>query len=256
KIAAAPFHRYLDRAFLILAIAGIWPLMGALGATSPREVGIVPPYGQMKKLFGGIALGIVSLGIVAGIEIVCGVRSFNQTATAHQIVSAIFAGLLAAIIVGTLEEILFRGAVFSGLRRVFGWPISLAVSSLIFALMHFLKRTDSAGMVNWDSGFILLAKFFDFQDFIPEFFSLTLVGAILALAYQRTGNLYFSIGLHGSWIFVLQIFGALTVQPLGAGSFWGSDKIVDGWFAFLILIGTLIAVSLLPLQKRLPYSIK
>ena len=257
RIAAAPFHRYLDRAFLILALIGIWPLMRALGATSPQEVGIVPPYGQMKKLSGGIFLGIVSLAVVAGIEIAGGARSFNQTVTAHQIVSAIFSALLTAIVVGALEEILFRGAIFGGLRRVFGWPIALGVSSLVFALMHFLKRADIAGPVNWNSGFILLAKLFDFHAFVPEFFGLTLVGALLAFAYQRTGNLYFSIGLHGGWVFILKIFGALTVQSASsANSFWGTGKMVDGWLAFLILIATLIVFKFLPLEKRPPYTIR
>ncbi len=258
KIAAAPFHRYLDRSFLILALIGIWPLMRALGATSPQEVGIVPPYGgQIKKLFGGIVVGIISLAIVAGIQIGFGARSFNSNATAHQIVGVIFSALGAAVVVGTLEEILFRGAIFGGLRRVFGWPIALIASSLIFALLHFLKRADIASPVNWNSGFVLLAKLFDFGDFLPAFLNLALVGVILALAYQRTGNLYFSIGLHGSWIFVLQSFGKLTIQPASVtNSFWGSAKIVDGWLAFLILIATLIVVQFLPLQKRLPYTIK
>ncbi len=256
KIAAAPFHRYLDRAFLILAIVGIWPLMRALGATSLQEVGIVPPYGQMKKLFGGIVLGIVSLAVVAGIEIAFGARSFNSTVTAYQMVGIIFSALGTAIVVGTLEEILFRGAVFGGLRRVFGWPIALGISSLIFALMHFLKRADIAGPVNWNSGFILLTKLFDFQTFVPAFLSLALVGAILALGYQRTGNLYFSIGLHGGWVFILKIFDALTIQSASAmNSFWGSAKMVDGWLAFLILVATLIVFNFLPIEKRLPYTI-
>lgn len=257
KIAAAPFHRYLDRAFLILAIIGIWPLMQALGATSPQEVGIVPPYGQEKRLFGGIALGIVSFAVVAGIEIVCGARSFNSTATAHQAISAILFAFGAAIVVSVVEEILFRGAIFGGLRRVFGWLIALIVSSLIFALLHFLKRADIVGSVNWNSGLILLAKLFDFHGFIPEFLSLTLVGVILALAYQRTGNLYFPVGLHGGWVFVLKIFDALTIQsPNSMNSFWGSAKMVDGWLAFLILIATLIVFKFLPLEKRPPYSIR
>jgi len=143
------------------------------------------------------------------------------------------------------------------LRRVFGWPIALGVSSLVFALMHFLKRADIAGPVNWNSGFILLAKLFDFHAFVPEFFGLTLVGALLAFAYQRTGNLYFSIGLHGGWVFILKIFGALTVQSASsANSFWGTGKMVDGWLAFLILIATLIVFKFLPLEKRPPYTIR
>lgn len=253
KIAGAPFHRYLDRAFLILALIGIWPLMRALGATSWREVGIVPPYGRMRKLFGGILLGIISLSIVAGIEMAAGERAFNSHAAASKIIKAVFSALAVAVTVGTLEEILFRGAVFGGLRRVFGWPLALIVSSLFFALVHFLQKADITGPVKWDSGFILLPRLFNFHEFIPGFFGLTLVGIILALAYQRTGDLYFSIGLHDSWIFILKLYGALTIKTAVATPFWGSNKMVDGWLAFLILIVTLIVFKFLPLEKRPAY---
>jgi membrane protease YdiL (CAAX protease family) len=177
--------------------------------------------------------------------------------TAHRIVAAIFSALGTALVVGTLEEILFRGAVFGGLRRIFGWPIALIISSLIFALMHFLKRAEIAGTVHWYSGFVLLSKLFDFNAFLPAFLSLALIGAILALAYQRTDNLYFSIGLHGGWIFILKIYIALTVSTAGATtSFWGGGRMVDGWLAFLILLAMLIAFSLFPAEKRLPCTIK
>src|SRR5208283_3816500 len=61
QAASAPFHRLLDRSFLILALAGLWPLLRSLGATSWRDIGIIPPYGQMKKLAGGLLLGFFSL---------------------------------------------------------------------------------------------------------------------------------------------------------------------------------------------------
>src|ERR1700685_3826454 len=78
KIAAAPFHRYVDRSLLILALAGLWPLLRELGATSLREVGLVLPYGPSKKLFGGLLLGFFSLAVVAGIAIAFGDRVFVQ----------------------------------------------------------------------------------------------------------------------------------------------------------------------------------
>ena len=40
-IAAAPFHRFVDRSLLIFALAGLWPLLRALGMTSWRELGLV-----------------------------------------------------------------------------------------------------------------------------------------------------------------------------------------------------------------------
>lgn len=256
KIAHAPFHRYLDRAFLILALAGIWPLMRSLGATSWRETGFVPPYGQMRKLLGGLALGIISLAVVVGIEIVTGKRTVLQTTTAHQFVGAFLTAVGVGVVVSVLEETLFRGAVFGGLRRVLYWPFALIISSLIFALTHFLKRADITGPVHWFSGFVLLPKLFDFHTFIPEFLSLTLVGVLLCLAYQRTGNLYFSIGLHGGWIFVLKLYSALTIQAPATGvTFWGSNKMVDGWLAFIALAVTTVVFKFLPLEKRPPYTI-
>src|SRR5271154_915073 len=66
QIAAAPFHRFVDRSILILALAGLWPLLRALGATSRWEIGLATPYGQSGKFFGGLLLGFFSLAIVAG----------------------------------------------------------------------------------------------------------------------------------------------------------------------------------------------
>ena len=78
-IAAAPFHRFVDRSLLILALAGLWPLLRALGVTSCREAGLVRPHGQFKKLFGGLLLGFISLAVVAGMAVACGNRVFIQT---------------------------------------------------------------------------------------------------------------------------------------------------------------------------------
>lgn len=256
KIANAPFHRFLDRAFLILALAGIWPLLRALGAVSWREIGLVPPYAQMNRLFGGLLLGFLSLAVVAAIEIAAGRRVFIHDASPHQIVAAIFSACIAAAVVGILEEILFRGAIFGGLRRVLYWPFALVISSIIYALVHFLRRADLSGPVAWDSGLILLPRLFDLHAFIPAFLGLFLAGVLLGLAYHRTGNLYFSIGLHGGWVFVLKLFGALTApSPGGAIAFWGSSKMVDGWLSFLALLMTLVVFKFLPLEKRPAYVI-
>jgi hypothetical protein len=260
-IAGAPFHRFLDRSFLILALAGLWPLLRALGAKSLREMGITPPYGQWNMLGGGLLLGLGSLAMVAGIAIGFGGFHFAKTEDAHKMISTVFSAAGTAIVVAVMEEILFRGGIFGGLRRVFHWPFALAASSAIYALVHFLQRADLAGAVGWNSGLVLLPRvlggFTDFHALVPGFFTLALAGVLLALAYQRTGNLYFSIGLHAGWIFVLKIFGALTVQtPDAATWFWGTAKMFDGWLAFLVLAVFLAASKLLiPGEKRLAYAL-
>jgi uncharacterized protein len=261
KIAAAPFHRFVDRSLLILALAGLWPLLRELGATSLREVGLVLPYGQSKKLFGGLLLGFSSLAVVAGMAIAFGDRVFVQNLTAHKIAGTIFNAIATAAIVATLEEILFRGGIFGGLRKVIYWPIALIVSSAIYALVHFLKHAEITGAIHWKSGLILLPQmlsgFGDFHALVPGFFNLTLAGILLGLAYQRTGNLYFSIGLHAGWIFWLKTYGAFTADaPCAATWFWGSGKMIDGWLAFFILALTLFVFKFLPLgEKRTPFQI-
>jgi len=261
KIAAAPFHRFVDRSFLILALAGLWPLLRALGAKSRWEIGLVPPYGQSKKFFGGLLVGFFSLAIVAGTAIGFGDRFFSQNITAHKIVGTIFSAMATAAIVATLEEILFRGGIFGGLRRIIYWPFALVISSMIYALTHFLQRAEFTGAVTWHSGLELLPKmlagFADFHALIPGFFNLTLAGILLGLAYQRTGNLYFSIGLHAGWIFWLKTYGAFTTDSPGANIWlWGGGKMIDGWLAFFVLVLTLVLFKFLPPgEKRTPFTI-
>jgi len=260
-ISGAPFHRFEDRAFLILALAGIWPLLKAFGAKSPEGLGVTLPYGQLKKFLGGLLLGFFSLALVAAITFGFGERAIVADANASKIIKTIFSAVGSAIVVSVLEEILFRGGLFGGLRRFLWWPIALVVSSVIFGFSHFLQHGEIVGAINWHSGLDLLPQmlrgFGDLRQFIPNFFSLTLVGVVLGLGYQRTGTLYFSIGLHAGWIFWLKIYSSLTCEKNWHGIwFWGTGKMIDGWLAFFVLLIVLGIFRFLPLtEKRLRYTI-
>lgn len=91
----------------------------------------------------------------------------------------------------------------------------------------------------------------------PIFFNLTLAGILLGLAYQRTGNLYFSIGLHAGWIFWLKTYAAFTAaSPRASAGFWGTSKMIDGWLALLVLVAVFFLLKFLPLgRKREPFAI-
>ena len=261
QIAGVPFHRVVNRSLMILALAGLWWLLCAMGATSWRETGLVQIHGQWKKLFGGLLLGFASLAVIAGVSLAGGNRVLAENLSAHKIVGSISSALATAVIVAFIEEILFRGGVFGGLRRILHWALALTASSVIFALVHFLQRVEFAGPVTWNSGLILLPRmlggFADFHALVPGFFNLTLAGFLLGLAYQRTGNLYFSIGLHAGWIFWLKIFGGFTTGvPRAATWFCGTSTMIDGWLALIVLTLTLAVFMLLPLKPaREPFAI-
>ena len=260
-IAAAPFHRFVDRSLLLFAFAGLWPLLRALGMISWRELGLTRPHGQLKKLTGGLLVGFVSLAVVAGMAFASGNRVFIQTMTFYKVITLIFSAIGTAVIVGIIEEILFRGGVFGGLRKLFYWPFALLISSVIYALVHFLRHAELTGAVTWNSGLVLLPQmlggFADFYAFVPAFFNLTLAGILLGLAYQRTGNLYFSIGLHAGWIFWLKTYGAVSATaPHAATWFLGTGKMMDGWMAFIVLAVTLAFFKFLPFKRKSePFSI-
>lgn len=252
-IAQHPFHRFVARAFLILALLGLWPLFRALGAKSVKDLGLISPIGQTRHFAAGFALGLISLGIQALITL--GVGASKPVPQLHNAGSKIFSAALTAIVVGTLEEILFRGGIFGALRRNLHWVRALVASSVVYALVHFLTNAAQSGPVTWYSGLALLPRmfqgFFHWKQLLPGLLNLTLAGSILALAYHRTGNLYYSMGLHSGWVFCLKSYGIFTRHAQGANAWlWGANKMIEGWLALLVLTATLFWVIKSPTAQR------
>jgi membrane protease YdiL (CAAX protease family) len=251
-IHQSPFHRVFGRCLMALALAGIWPLLRSLDVASWRDVGIVSPKGQWHRLVAGFIFGFGSL--VCVVLIVLGAHGFQikTDVTASQLVRGLAGAAATAIVVAVMEELLFRGTIFGALRKTMDWRAALVLSSLIFAILHFIGRTDDAGAVTWSSGLEFLPVMFrDLANpdvFIPMFFNLTLVGLMLGLAYQRTGNLCFSIGLHAGWIFWVKAYGLFAPPGTEARHWlWGTPKLIDGWLAFAVL-----AIAMFVLPRWLP----
>src|SRR6185503_3882870 len=130
RIASASFPRYVNRCLLVLALLLLWPLVRNLEFHSLQEVGIVRPRGQWKKLGAGFLLGFVSLAVVAGISFAFHARHLNERASGSQIFHRLLSAAATAIVTATLEEILFRGAIFGALRKAFHWTFALVLSSM------------------------------------------------------------------------------------------------------------------------------
>jgi hypothetical protein len=247
KLAAAPFPRYVHRSLLGIALIGLWPLVKNLELKSLKEIGLVRPRGQWKKLAAGFLLGLVSLAIVATIAFASHARQMNPKLSDGQIAHKLIDAAATAILIAILEEILFRGALFGALRKVFHWIFALVISSLIYAILHYFESGKFNGTVTWLSGLQLLPLMFqnlgDLHTIIPGVLNLTLAGMLLAWAYQRTGNLYFSIGLHMGWIFWVKAYAIVTQLTPNADKWWwgtGRMAIVNGWVALPVLVGTLL----------------
>jgi len=247
-VGNAPFHRYVNRCILIIALAGLWPLVKNLGFASMAEIGLVKPRGQMKKLSGGFVLGLISLALIAGIAFASHARHMNPRLSGGTIAKRLVEAAGTAVIIATLEEVLFRGALYGTLRKVFDWGPALVLSSLFYAVMHYFESVnDTPGPVTWLSGLQLLPLMFgnlgNFQAVVPGIFNLTLAGMLLAWAYQKTGNLYFSIGLHMGWIFWVKAYALVTIRTHNVDNWWwgsGRMAIVNGWIALPVILATFL----------------
>jgi len=91
--------------------------------------------------------------------------------------------------VAVTEEVLFRGVIFRLLERRGGTWIALAVSALLFGLVHLVNP----GATIWGAVAIAIEA-----------------GLMLGAAYAVTGSLWLPIGLHLGWnVTIVAIFGTI-----------------------------------------------
>jgi membrane protease YdiL (CAAX protease family) len=239
-LARYPFHRHVSRLLLLFALAGLWPLardMRRLGIV-PAPLGLVPA--RMHHWLHGFVWGFGSLALAIGLALAFGARVPDLAHSPEVWLKMLKNAALAAMLAGFIEEFLFRGALFGGLRRREDFLTAAVLSSLFYAILHFFERPQTPYHIHWHSGLVVLAQmlrgFGDWQALIPGLLNLTLVGAILCLAFERTRSILFSFGMHAGLIFWVKASSFSTKPAPGANHwFWGGDKVVDGWITFGLL---------------------
>jgi membrane protease YdiL (CAAX protease family) len=246
EAARAPFARYVNRGLLLMALVGLPLFLRGAGIRRWSDVGVAPGLVRWRRFAAGFALGFTSLALVCAIALAAGGRAPRGRTPGE--LAAQFAGALAtALVVAAMEELLFRGAFFGGLKRVIPWGAALAASSAVYAIVHFMGKPPNPPVVDWLSGLRalpgMLAGMTALHTLVPGFLSLALAGTILALAYQWTGELSTSVGIHAGWIFWLKYYGLVTRGVPGANEwFWGTRRLVDGWMAFVAIVVVLAIV--------------
>lgn len=253
-LAAKPFGRYVNRSFLLVAILGLRPFLRGVELPSLRSLGLGRRSDAPTRLLMGFLLGFLSLAVIVVVALWDGARVRSPELSAIGIVGRAMKAALAAALIGTIEELFFRGALFGALRKTFHWTLALGLSSVLYGVLHFLDRAPAPSAVVWSSGLSALASMggglADPARLVPGLFNLVLVGVILGLAYQRSGSLHFSIGLHAGWVFWLKMYGSVTDHVPGAALwFFGTNKLVDGWLGSLVLGAVFVLLSQVLVQE-------
>ncbi len=231
-----------------MALLGLGRFLASAGFNDGMELrrAFGPPRGA--SFAAGVAVGFGSLALVLAGGLLAGERFWRIGITGSGLAGHVLTALGSALVVAMIEEILFRWALYGALRKVYAKGFAMLLSASIYAIVHFFSRTEASLPITGWSGLALLPRmlrgFGDLHALIPAFINLVVVGSILAMAYERTGRLWLSIGLHGGWIFWLKSTGYLTLRQEGGGGwFWGGEKMIDGWAALIVLVVSYYSVN-------------
>jgi membrane protease YdiL (CAAX protease family) len=234
-----PFHRAMDRALLISAVAAL----GLFWARIPLAT-LWPLDGEAwKKLLLGYFVAAVSIQAMIGFGMaLCGFTSSHLTGS--QAMGRVFLALIAALIAPPLEETIFRGFIQRELVQGVGTVGGLILAAALFTLAHFIKipvELDHQAVYPWSGVTALGSAFASLGEgrlFSGQGLNLFLVGLILGGFFLRAGSLWLNAGLHSGWIFGLLLFTGFErpVEPPRVAYFGGD--ILSSLATTLVLILT------------------
>lgn len=240
-------------AVLILAIVGCQETLKALGMGVKDERSIVKllPYTAGSLIISVVALGTYALfvrvyekrwpceigpkgfirwnviGFVIGIALMVaswgslrlgGWMTVEGVAPQEQWAGMIFYALAGNLVVACMEELLVRGILFRIVEEVMGTWFSLALSAILFGLMHLGNPN-----ANWETSLAIALE----------------AGILLGALYVVTRSLWMPIAVHWAWNSMQQgvIGGALsgnkiesilTSVPVGPEQFSGGAFGIEG----------------------------
>jgi len=183
----------------------------------------------MPDLLKSFAAGTIIIAVLELLLFVFGIRGpeddpdFRLSAIIKLLITALLSGLM----VGILEETIYRGALQGGLQKLAGPVSAIITSSVIYSAVHFIKfpNLPDNSEIHWYTGLeVLQESFHRFEDpaIFDHFLALFAFGVLLALIRIKNGNIYQCIGLHAGAVFAIKIFKDFT------------DHVPDTQFDFLV----------------------
>jgi len=183
---------------LLLPLYGIAPLLlwgvSRWSGDSFADYGLSLSGAFLQSLLLGMALGLTGVLGLYGLQVALGWQRPSQALPPWSWQGGF---LLLALMIGGVEELMFRGFVVNQLQLAYGLAAMVAIASGLFALLH-LIWDGPAGVIN-----------------LP---GLTLMAAVLILArWVDGGSLGLAWGLHSGWVAALAWLDA-SGQGLANGS--------------------------------------
>ena len=239
------YRKYLTYATLIsgLIISGIYlQLYNLLSFNAFGYSGKISKF--IKGMFNGFIYGLTIMLLIEivlfflGIHEIDKTRSYSIESISLLLAKAIIVGLLIA----TIEESIFRGALFTGLYKQTGAVIATLFSSLVYAAVHFIRYKDLPDEtdIGLFTGLTMLPHAFRryYEWYIVDYFlTLFIFGVLLALLRLKHKSIAACIGVHAGIVMLIKVSDYATNRTYG-GTY---DYLVSqynatfGWVSFIVI---------------------
>lgn len=201
-----PFRKVVSRTTLLSGLLFSLLYFAHYNGLSLRRLGIRSHRAHIR-LIQGLAVGLIIVAIIEANLLALGIHDLNaeRLSSFERLSLLLLGGLLTGLLVGIVEELIFRGALLGGLGRQINTALALVTVSLVYAAVHYLKFRDlpADAAIHWYTGLTMLpAALFQFADPARYDAMLTLfvLGLLLGLVRLLTGNLIACIGIHAGLV--------------------------------------------------------
>ncbi len=239
-LANKPYPKFFDRARWLSVLLLLPYLFVQCRITSWKAIGFSRP--MLATFARWFVSGIAMIFIIYGYNTATGAFSFTWEPS--QLVSKIDDAILASLLIGSLEEIVFRGLVFRMFYTALRPITAILLSSFFFAVLHFKTPEFSLGeMAPSEVGIAeaaqiaagtAVAVFTEFD--LKYILAIFLVGVVLHQVFLLSSNLWASIAIHAGWVFTIKLFGNAFATTEQASSFSGTTRVADGYWVSIVLI--------------------
>lgn len=223
-LAASPFVdlpplKVFRRCVSIAAAAALWITVRHGLHRSLRSYG----FGHARRhLWLGLALGAGAVALLGASGAALGIYHLEVTPDRARLLRVAGLFLPAALLIGVLEELVFRGFLLQSLQAC-SRTVAVLVSSGAYSLVHLRSTAVSVPVA-------------------MELAGLFLLGLVLAGSYFKTGQLYLAVGLHAAMAYAARV--NKLVMHIDPELWWlgGTNRLINGllgWGAVL-LVGAII----------------
>ena len=241
-LANKPYPKFFDRARWLCVLLLLPYLFWKCRINSFKSVGFAKPFAKDAALWFLYGVGMIAL--IYGGSYALGGLELREGASLQTLLRSLGDALLAGILVGLLEEIVFRGLVFRMFYTALRPLSAIMASSAFFAILHFKAESNQLDAIDasdiglaegfgiaWQTIASLVTQF-DFTYLTAIF----LVGVLLHQTFLLKGNLWANAALHAGWVFTIKLVSSAFQTSESANAFTGTTRVADGYWVIVVLV--------------------